>query len=57
MDFSLYTAGFHLLDLNAIMFMVVGVVLGLIVGGLPGLSATMGVSILIPLTYTLSSIV
>jgi len=54
MDFSLYTAGFHLLDFTALSFMVIGVVLGIIVGALPGLTATMGVSILIPLTYSLS---
>lgn len=54
MNWSLYTAGFQLFDLSVILFMVLGVVLGLVVGALPGLSATMGVSILIPLTYTLS---
>lgn len=54
MDFSLYTAGFHLLNFNVFLFMIIGVVLGIIVGALPGLTATMGVSILIPLTYTLS---
>jgi putative tricarboxylic transport membrane protein len=54
MNWGLYSAGFHLLDGNAIAFMVLGVVLGLIVGSLPGLTATMGVSILVPLTYGLS---
>ncbi|MFA6506184.1 MAG: tripartite tricarboxylate transporter permease [Treponemataceae bacterium] len=54
MNWSLYTAGWHLLDLNVVVFMVIGVVLGIIVGALPGLTATMGVSILIPLTYSLS---
>ena len=54
MNWGLYTAGFELLDVNAISFMVLGVVLGLIVGALPGLTATMGVSILVPLTYGLS---
>lgn len=54
MNWGLYTAGFELLDMNAIMFMVLGVILGLVVGSLPGLTATMGVSILVPLTYGLS---
>lgn len=54
MNWGLYTAGFELLDMNAIMFMVLGVILGLVVGALPGLTATMGVSILVPLTYGLS---
>ena len=54
MNWGLYTAGFELLDVNAISFMVLGVILGLIVGALPGLTATMGVSILVPLTYGLS---
>ena len=54
MNWELYTAGFRLLDVNVISFMVLGVVLGLVVGSLPGLTATMGVSILVPLTYGLS---
>jgi putative tricarboxylic transport membrane protein len=54
MNWELYSAGFHLLDVNAISFMVLGVILGLVVGALPGLTATMGVSILVPLTYGLS---
>jgi putative tricarboxylic transport membrane protein len=54
MNWELYSAGFHLLDVNAISFMVLGVILGLVVGALPGLTATMGVSRLVPLTYGLS---
>ena len=54
MNFALYTSGFALFDASVIIFMVLGVVLGLIVGALPGLTATMGVSILVPLTYGLS---
>jgi putative tricarboxylic transport membrane protein len=54
MNLSLYTAGLQLFDLNVFVFMILGVVLGLIVGALPGLTATMGVSILVPLTYSLS---
>lgn len=54
MNWSLYTAGWQLFDLNVVVFMILGVVLGMIVGALPGLTATMGVSILVPLTYSLS---
>ncbi len=54
MSWGLYTAGFELLNANALIFMVLGVILGLVVGALPGLTATMGVSILVPLTYGLS---
>jgi putative tricarboxylic transport membrane protein len=54
MYWELYTAGFRLFDVHAISFMVLGVLLGLVVGALPGLTATMGVSILVPLTYGLS---
>ena len=54
MNWELYSAGFRLFDVNAISFMVLGVLLGLVVGSLPGLTATMGVSILVPLTYGLS---
>jgi len=54
MGFDLYLVGFRLFDGTVILFMVLGVLLGIIVGALPGLTATMGVSILVPLTYNLS---
>ncbi len=54
MSWTLYTAGLQLFDMNVLVFMVIGVVLGIVVGALPGLTATMGVSILVPLTYSLS---
>ena len=54
MSWSLYTAGLPLFDMNVVIFMIIGVILGIIVGALPGLTATMGVSILVPLTYSLS---
>lgn len=40
---------------SAILYMLGGVVLGLIFGAIPGLSATLAVVILIPLTYTLET--
>jgi len=54
MSWTLYTAGLQLFDMHVLVFMVIGVVLGIVVGALPGLTATMGVSILVPLTYSLS---
>ncbi|MCX7787420.1 MAG: tripartite tricarboxylate transporter permease [Spirochaetes bacterium] len=54
MGFDLYFVGIKLFDGSVILFMVLGVLLGIIVGALPGLTATMGVSILVPLTYSLS---
>lgn len=54
MNWELYSEGFRLFDMSVISFMVLGVLLGLVVGALPGLTATMGVSILVPLTYGLS---
>lgn len=38
---------------SVLMYMVIGVVLGIFIGALPGLTATMGVAILIPLTFWL----
>lgn len=40
---------------SAILYMLGGVILGLIFGAIPGLSATLAVVILIPLTYTLDT--
>lgn len=55
MDLSLYTAGLSLvLDVKVLLFIFLGTLLGIITGALPGLSAMMGVSILIPLTYGMS---
>ena len=41
----------HLFTLNAALGLVIGVVGGMIIGALPGLSATMGIALLIPITY------
>ena len=40
-----------LLSLQTLLALVAGTFGGLVVGGLPGLSATMGMSLLIPITY------
>jgi putative tricarboxylic transport membrane protein len=51
------TAGFGMvLQFPTVFYMVAGVVFGLVVGALPGLSATMGMIVLLPLTFGLTAI-
>ena len=38
---------------NVILFMVLGTAIGIAIGALPGLSATMGIAVLIPLTFVM----
>ncbi len=45
-----------ILDPSTMLFIFVGTLMGLIFGALPGLTATMGVALLIPLTYTLDPV-
>lgn len=55
MDLGLYTSGLaHVLDFEVISLIFLGTLLGVLTGCLPGLTATMGVSILVPITYTMS---
>ncbi|WP_394186155.1 tripartite tricarboxylate transporter permease [Metabacillus halosaccharovorans] len=55
MDISLYTAGIEqVLRFDVLALIFIGVLLGIVTGSLPGLSAMMGVSILIPISYGLS---
>ena len=58
MDFSqLYTAGLPLvLKPDIIILLFFGVFLGITIGALPGLTVTMAVAILTPLTYRLSPV-
>lgn len=46
----------HILSWNHILLMVVGVTLGILVGVLPGLGAPNGVSLLLPLTFSMDPI-
>jgi len=46
-----------LLDPYVILAMIVGTAVGIAVGALPGLSATMGIAVLIPLTFTMEPLV
>jgi len=56
-NFSLLMDGFAVaLTTHHIMIMVMGVLLGLVVGVLPGLGAPNGVSLLLPLTFTMDPI-
>jgi len=52
--FDLYTAGFALMTPMVYLSMICGTIIGIIIGALPGLSATMAVSILMPITYGMS---
>lgn len=45
------------LDLVVILAMIVGTTVGIAIGALPGLSATMGIAVLIPLTFTMEPLV
>ena len=49
-DFSLYTAGLPLMGFTTIIALLGGSLTGIVIGALPGLSAMMAVSILVPLT-------
>lgn len=46
-----------LLDPAVILAMIAGTAIGIAVGALPGLSATMGIAVLIPLTFTMEPLV
>ena len=52
MDFSLIGAGFinALMPLN-LLAMLLSTTIGIIIGALPGLSAAMGVALIIPITF------
>ena len=54
MNLDFLTLGWSLITLSAWWFMLVGNVVGIIIGALPGLTAMMAVSILVPFTYALS---
>ncbi len=43
----------QVLQPSVFMYMIIGVILGVFIGALPGLTATMGVAILVPLTFWL----
>ena len=43
-----------ILDPSVLLFMLVGVVVGALIGALPGLSVVMAISILTPITFSLS---
>ena len=51
-DFGNILAGLQtLLSLESIIALIAGTVGGMVIGALPGFSAAMGVSLLIPITY------
>ena len=46
----------ELLSLQTLLALVLGTFGGLVIGSLPGLSATLGMSLLIPMTYTMDTV-
>src|SRR4030042_2745333 len=58
MDWNLLLDGFGKVMLNPVnlLFVFIGVTSGIIVGALPGLTATMGVALLIPFTFGLDPV-
>jgi len=54
MDFELLLDGFStMLQLKSLLLVILGVTGGILVGSLPGLTATMGVALLVPFTFSL----
>ena len=54
MDFDLLLTGFlSILQIRPLLMIFLGVTGGIIVGSLPGLTATMGVALLVPFTFGL----
>ena len=54
-NFALYTAGLPLMGISTILALISGTLVGIVIGALPGLSAMMAVSILVPLTYGMTA--
>src|SRR5690625_997527 len=46
----------NLIDISIISMAIIGVLAGIIIGILPGLSATMGVALLVPVTFGMETI-
>ncbi len=54
---DLYVAGLPLvLNLNVIMWLLIGTLAGVFIGALPGLTGTMAVAVITPLTYSMGTI-
>jgi putative tricarboxylic transport membrane protein len=54
--FELYTAGFsEVFQFDTILLLFIGVIAGVLIGAMPGLSATMGIAVMTPLTYSMDS--
>ena len=48
---DIYTQGWALLNFEAIFFLILGTLAGVLIGAMPGLTAVMGVAVMTPLTY------
>ena len=53
---DIYTQGWALLNFEVIVFLFAGTIAGVLIGAMPGLTATMGVAVVTPLTYGMSTI-
>jgi putative tricarboxylic transport membrane protein len=56
-SFDLYFLGWQIIDFPVLLMLGLGTLLGIIIGALPGLTAIMAVSIIVPLTYKMPPIV
>ena len=46
----------HLFTLESLLFVVIGVFIGIIFGAIPGMSANLGVTVFLPFTFTLGTV-
>lgn len=52
----LIDAFFHLLDVSVLLAALAGITMGIIIGAIPGLGPTIGIALLIPVTFTMEPI-
>jgi putative tricarboxylic transport membrane protein len=50
---ALITGSFHVFELQNLLFLFLGTALGIVFGALPGLTATMGLALLVPFTFSM----
>jgi len=53
-SFDLYITGLSNIDFGIIAILLLGTISGVLVGALPGLTATMAIAVMVPLTYSMS---
>lgn len=55
MNIDIFSSIISILNFDYLLMLLLGVLAGIIIGALPGFSATMGVALLVPFTYSLSA--